>query len=56
MAANSLMASNNWLGDYFGRIKAKGGHKYAIIATARKNRTYLLQNGQVQGRFHSLRL
>jgi transposase len=36
MAANSLMASNNWLGDYFRRIKAKGGHKYAIIATARK--------------------
>jgi hypothetical protein len=24
------------LGDYFRRIKAKGGHKYAIIATARK--------------------
>ena len=30
MAANSLMASNNWLGDYFRRIKAKGRHKYAI--------------------------
>jgi transposase len=36
MAANSLMSSNNWLGDYFRRMKAKGGHKYAIVATARK--------------------
>lgn len=36
MAANSLMASNNWLGDYFRRMKSKGGHKYAIVATARK--------------------
>lgn len=36
MAANSLLASNNWLGDYFRRMRAKGGHKYAIVATARK--------------------
>lgn len=35
-AANSLRQSNNWLGDYFRRMKAKGGHKYAIVATARK--------------------
>ena len=35
-AANSLQLSNNWLGDYFRRMKAKGGHKYAIVATARK--------------------
>lgn len=35
-AANSLMRSDNWLGDYFRRMKAKGGNKYAIVATARK--------------------
>jgi transposase len=36
MAANSLKTSDNWLGDYFRRKRAKGGHKYAIVATARK--------------------
>ncbi|WP_026632867.1 IS110 family transposase, partial [Dyadobacter alkalitolerans] len=36
MSANSLLSSNNWLGDYFRRMRAKGGHKYAIVATARK--------------------
>jgi hypothetical protein len=35
-AANSLKQSNNWLGDYFRRMRAKGGNKYAIVATARK--------------------
>ena len=35
-AANSIQRSDNWLGDYFRRMKAKGGNKYAIIATARK--------------------
>lgn len=35
-AANSLKTSENWLGDYFRRKKSKGGHKYAIVATARK--------------------
>lgn len=35
-AANAIQRSNNWLGDYFRRMKAKGGNKYAIIATARK--------------------
>lgn len=35
-AANSVQRSDNWLGDYFRRMKAKGGNKYAIIATARK--------------------
>ena len=35
-AANSLQKSNTWLGDFFRRMKAKGGNKYAIIATARK--------------------
>jgi hypothetical protein len=35
-AANSLSRSDHWLGDYFRRMRAKGGHKYAIVATARK--------------------
>lgn len=35
-AANSVQRSDNWLGDYFRRMKAKGGNKYAIVAVARK--------------------
>ena len=35
-AANSLQRSDHWLGDYFRRMKSKGGNKYAIVATARK--------------------
>jgi transposase len=35
-AANGLRRSDNWLGDYFRRMKAKGGHKFAVVATARK--------------------
>jgi len=35
-AANSVQKSDNWLGDYFRRKKAKGGNKYAVVATARK--------------------
>jgi transposase len=35
-AANSVQKSEHWLGDYFRRKKAKGGNKYAVVATARK--------------------
>jgi transposase len=35
-AANSLYKAKNWLGDFFRRMKAKAGHKYAIVATSRK--------------------
>src|SRR6266705_624910 len=35
-AANAVQKSNNWLADYYRRMKAKGGHKYAIVATANK--------------------
>jgi hypothetical protein len=35
-AANAVARSDNWLGDYFRRMKAKGGNKYAIVATANK--------------------
>ena len=35
-AANAVQRSNHWLGDYFRRMKAKGGNSYAIVATAHK--------------------
>jgi len=35
-AANGLQKTDNWLGDYFRRMRAKGGQKFAIICTARK--------------------
>lgn len=35
-AANAVQKSNSWLGDYFRRMKKKGGQKYAIVATANK--------------------
>ena len=38
-AANSVQRSDHWLGDYFRRKKAKGGNKYAIVATANKMAT-----------------
>lgn len=36
LAANAVQKSDHWLGDYFRRMKAKGGNKYAIVATANK--------------------
>lgn len=38
-AANAVQRSDNWLGDYFRRMKAKGGNKYAMVATASKMAT-----------------
>lgn len=35
-AANGLQRGDHWLGDYFRRMKRKGGNKYAIVATANK--------------------
>lgn len=35
-SANALSRSDHWLGDYFRRMRAKAGNKYAIIAVARK--------------------
>lgn len=35
-AANAVQKSDHYLGDYFRRMKAKGGNKYAIVATANK--------------------
>src|SRR5215218_6928656 len=31
MAANGVQRSENWLGDYFRRMKSKGGNRYAIV-------------------------
>ncbi len=39
MSANGIQRSDNWLGDFFRRMKAKGGNKYAIVATANKMAT-----------------
>jgi len=36
MAAGGVQNSDHWMGHFFRRMKAKGGHKYAIVATARK--------------------
>lgn len=36
IAASTLKASNNWLGEFYRRIKAKSGTPVAIKATARK--------------------
>lgn len=35
-AANAVGRSDNWLGDYFRSLKAKGGNRYAVVATANK--------------------
>ena len=35
-AANAVQRSNHWLGDYFRRMKSKGGNKFACVATANK--------------------
>lgn len=35
-AANGVQNSDNYLGDFFRRMKAKGGHKHAVLATAGK--------------------
>lgn len=47
-AANAIQRSDNWLGDYFRRMKGKGGNKYAIVATANKIATIyykMVRNG-----------
>jgi transposase len=36
IAANTLQRSNHWLGDFFRRMKSRGGNKYAVVATANK--------------------
>ena len=36
ISANGVAKSNHWLGDYFRRMRSKGGQKFAIVAVARK--------------------
>ena len=50
MAANSIQRGDHWLGDYFRRMKSKGGNKYAIVATANKMATiyYKMVRGKVE--------
>jgi len=50
-AANGLQRSDHWLGDYFRRMKAKGGNKYAIIATASKIATIYYKMVRTQTEF-----
>src|SRR5450755_2527025 len=37
--ANAVQRSNNWPGDYFRGIKAKGGNNYTMVATPSKKAT-----------------
>ena len=55
-AANSVQRSDNWLGDYFRRMKTKGGNKYAIVATAGKIATIYYKMVRYQEEFTPLDL
>jgi len=55
-AANGVQKSNNWLGDYFRRMKAKGGNKYAIIATANKIATIYYKMVRYKQEFNPIEL
>src|SRR5258708_40063216 len=51
-AANACQRSDHWLGDYFRRMKAKGGNKYAIVATANKIATIYYKMGSEKIEFN----
>jgi transposase len=55
-AANAVGRSDNWLGDYFRRMKAKGGNKYAIVATANKIATIYYKMVRYKQEFNPLDL
>lgn len=55
-AANGVQKSDNWLGDFFRRKKAKGGNKYAIIATANKIAKILYKMIRYQEEFKPVEL
>jgi transposase len=55
-AANAVQRSNNWLGDYFRRMKAKGGNKYAMVATASKMATIYYKMVSTKVEFNPLDL
>ena len=53
-AANAVQKSDHWLGDYFRRMKAKGGNKYAIVATANKIATIYYKMVRYKEEFNPL--
>lgn len=55
-AANSVQRSDHWLGDYFRRKKAKGGNKYAVVATANKIATIYYKMVRYKDEFKPLDL
>jgi len=55
-AANAVQRSDNWLGDYFRRMKAKGGNKYAAVATANKLATVFYKMVKNSQEFNPLEL
>jgi transposase len=55
-AANAVQRSDHWLGDYFRRMKAKGGNNYAIVATAKKIATIYYKMVKNQQRFNPMNL
>jgi len=55
-AANAVQRSDNWLGDYFRRMKAKGGNKYASVATANKIATVFYKMVRQKQEFNPVEL
>jgi hypothetical protein len=55
-AANAVQRSNNWLADYFRRMKTKGGNKYAVVATANKIATIYYKMVRYKQEFNPLDL
>ncbi len=55
-AANGVQNSDNWLGDFFRRMKAKGGQKHAVLATAGKIATIYYQMVRYKKEFSPLKL
>ncbi|HET7897533.1 MAG TPA: hypothetical protein VFL47_07685, partial [Flavisolibacter sp.] len=55
-AANTVQRSDNWLGDYFRRMKSKGGNKYAVVATANKIATIYYKRVRYKQEFNPLNL
>ncbi|MGI8952259.1 MAG: transposase [Chitinophagaceae bacterium] len=55
-AANAVQRSDNWLGDYFRRMKAKGGNKYAMVAVANKIATIFYKMVKYKKEFNPLDL
>lgn len=55
-AANAVQKSDHWLGDYFRRMKAKGGNKYAVVATANKIATIYYKMVRYKNEFNPIEL